>query len=97
MGCEADHEHDDNGKLIVPQQVQDMVSNFAKVYFDFDAAVLNGDSKAALDAMDKADVVAPFRGEVGQFRIGREGRRGDDNPRHDAIATAAMPRTTPSS
>lgn len=34
----------------VPQEVQDMVSNFAKVYFDFDAAVLNGDSKAALDA-----------------------------------------------
>ena len=27
-----------------------MVSNFSKVYFDFDASMLNGDSKAALDA-----------------------------------------------
>ncbi len=35
---------------VIPPQVQEMVSNFSKVYFDFDASVLNGDSKAALDA-----------------------------------------------
>jgi len=35
---------------VVPPEVQEMVSNFSKVYFDFDAAILNGDSKAALDA-----------------------------------------------
>lgn len=35
---------------VIPPQVQEMVSNFSKVYFDFDAAILNGDSKGALDA-----------------------------------------------
>lgn len=35
---------------VVPPQVQQMVSNFSKVYFDFDAAILNADSKSALDA-----------------------------------------------
>ncbi len=35
---------------VVPPEVQEMVSNFSKVYFDFDASMLNGDSKAALDA-----------------------------------------------
>jgi peptidoglycan-associated lipoprotein len=35
---------------VIPPEVQEMVSNFSKVYFDFDAAILNGDSKAALDA-----------------------------------------------
>lgn len=35
---------------VVPPQVQQMAANFSKVYFDFDAAILNGDSKGALDA-----------------------------------------------
>ncbi len=35
---------------VIPPEVQEMVSNFSKVYFDFDASMLNGDSKAALDA-----------------------------------------------
>ncbi len=35
---------------VAPPQVQQMVENFSKVYFDFDAAILSGDSKTALDA-----------------------------------------------
>lgn len=34
----------------IPEHVQQMLANFTKVYFDFDAALLNADSKAALDA-----------------------------------------------
>jgi len=34
----------------IPEHVQQMLANFSKVYFDFDAALLNADSKAALDA-----------------------------------------------
>ncbi len=37
-------------KPLVPQHVQEMAANFARVYFDFDGASLNADSKAALDA-----------------------------------------------
>ena len=33
-----------------PPHVQEMAANFARVYFDFDSAVLNGESKRALDA-----------------------------------------------
>jgi peptidoglycan-associated lipoprotein len=35
---------------VIPEHVQQMVANFSKVYFDFDASLLNADSKAALDA-----------------------------------------------
>ena len=35
---------------VVPDHVQQMVANFSKVYFDFDASLLNADSKTALDA-----------------------------------------------
>ena len=34
----------------VPTHVQEMVDNFSRVFFEFDAAELAGDSKAALDA-----------------------------------------------
>jgi len=33
-----------------PAHVQEMAANFARVYFDFDSAVLGGESKRALDA-----------------------------------------------
>jgi peptidoglycan-associated lipoprotein len=40
----------DAPKKEVPPVVQEMVKNFNRVFFDFDAATLNADSKSALDA-----------------------------------------------
>lgn len=45
-------------KAGIPDHVQQMVKNFERVYFDFDSAILNSESKAALD--DNAGLMAQY-------------------------------------
>lgn len=45
-------------KPTAPPEVQQMARNFERVYFDFDSAVLNADSKRALD--ENAGIMSQF-------------------------------------